>query len=123
MKRTNEMNIIDQQANAAQSTHADDVGSQQDYKPQATRSVYSYKSGASAASHASFKSRVVDEKKRQADTKSQWNESVTSSKREMTTEDQIARKIAAEILANNSKLRGVHSGASIKKILEKEAKK
>ena len=28
-----------------------------------------------------------------------------------------------EVLKDNSKLRGVHSGASIKKLLEKEAKK
>lgn len=35
----------------------------------------------------------------------------------------MAAKIASEVLRDNAKLRGVHSGASIKKILEKEAKK
>lgn len=48
---------------------------------------------------------------------------MTSSKRDLTAEDKVATKIANEILKDNAKLRGVHSGASIKKILEKEAKK
>ena len=33
----------------------------------------------------------------------------------------MASKIAAEVLKDNNKLRGVHSKESIKKILEKEA--
>ena len=41
----------------------------------------------------------------------------------MSTEDRIAQKIAGEVLRDNQKLRGVHSGASIKKLLEREAKK
>ena len=41
----------------------------------------------------------------------------------LSAEDRIANKIANEVLKDNAKLRGVHSGASIKKILEKEAKK
>ena len=41
----------------------------------------------------------------------------------MTAEDKIAARIASEVLRDNQKLRGVHSGASIKKILEREAKK
>ena len=41
----------------------------------------------------------------------------------MTTEDKIAQKIANEVLKENKKLGGVHSGASLKKILEREAKK
>jgi hypothetical protein len=48
---------------------------------------------------------------------------VTSSKRDLTAEDRVASKIANEVLKDNAKLRGIHSGASIKKILEKEAKK
>lgn len=87
------------------------------------RSVFSYKSGVSKTSKASFKSRVDSEKNREQETKSQWNGSITSSKRGITTEDRIAAKIANEVLRDNAKLRGVHSGASIKKILEKEAKK
>jgi hypothetical protein len=35
----------------------------------------------------------------------------------------MASKIAAEVLKDNQKLRGVHSKESIKKILEKEALK
>ena len=35
----------------------------------------------------------------------------------------MAQRIASEVLANNPKLKGVHSKESIKKILEKEALK
>ena len=77
----------------------------------------------SNVSKMSYKSRLADEKTKQSETKSQWNESVTSSKRELTTEDKLARKIAQEVLRDNAKLRGVHSGASMKKIIEKEAKR
>jgi len=69
----------------------------------------------------SYRSRIDAEQKSQA-ANSEWNKSVTSSKR-MTAEDRMASKIAAEVLKDNAKLRGVHSNASIKKILEKEAKK
>lgn len=89
------------------------------------QSVFSYKSGASRrtnASNASFKSRVAAEKRDNNDTKSEWNGSVVS-KTDKTAEDRIAARIASEVLRDNQKLRGVHSGASIKKILEKEAKK
>lgn len=49
--------------------------------------------------------------------------SVTSEVRNKRAEDRMASKIAAEVLKENSKLRGVHSKESIKKILEKEALK
>ena len=65
---------------------------------------------------------MAAEKRREQDTKSEWNASTTS-KADKTTEDKIAAKIANEVLRDNAKLRGVHSGASIKRILEKEAKK
>ena len=35
----------------------------------------------------------------------------------------MANKIAAEVLRDNTQLRGIHSNNSIKMILEKEAKK
>ena len=47
----------------------------------------------------------------------------SEARNKLSTEDRIANKIANEVLKDNAKLRGVHSGASIKKILEKEAKK
>ena len=71
----------------------------------------------------SYKSRLAEEKAKAFETKSQWNESVTSSKRGNSTEDKLAQKIAQEVLRDNAKLRGIHSGASIKHILEKEAKR
>ena len=76
----------------------------------------------SNASQTSYKSRVAAEKRHEQDTKSEWNGSTTS-KADKTTEERIATKIANEVLRDNAKLRGVHSGASIKRILEKEAKK
>jgi hypothetical protein len=90
-------------------------------------SVYSYKSavsGASQASKASFKSRFNAEKKRDQDEDSLWDKSMTSEKRnKLSAEDRVANRIANEVLKDNVKLRGVHSGASIKKILEREARK
>ena len=71
----------------------------------------------------SYKSRLAEEKAKEAETQSQWNASTTTSKRELTAEDRLARKIASEVLRDNAKLKGIHSGASITKILEKEAKK
>lgn len=71
----------------------------------------------------SFKSRLAAEKQNNAETKSQWDRTTTTSKRDGTTEEKLASKIANEVLRDNAKLRGVHSGASIKAILEKEAKK
>jgi len=59
-------------------------------KQRATRSVYSYKSGISNASRKSYMERVEAEKKREQETKSQWNDSMASSQRELTTEDRIA---------------------------------
>jgi len=41
----------------------------------------------------------------------------------LTAEERMARKIAKEVLRDNKKLGGVHSGASIQRLLEKEAKK
>ena len=71
----------------------------------------------------SYKSRLAAEKNKDAETKSQWDRTTTASKRNLTTEDKLASKIASEVLRDNKKLGGVHSGASIKAILEKEAKK
>ena len=77
----------------------------------------------SNASRMSYKSRLAQEKAREYEVKSQWNESTTSNKKNLTAEDRLAQKIAQEVLRDNAKLRGVHSGASIKHILEKEAKR
>ena len=38
-------------------------------------------------------------------------------------EDKVAAKIAMEVLRDNAKLRAVHSGNSVKQLLEREAKK
>lgn len=53
--------------------------------------------------------------------KPEWDPSVKGDKQ--TTEDRIARRLANEVLRDNAKLRGIHSANSIKKLLEKEAKK
>lgn len=41
----------------------------------------------------------------------------------MSTEERIARKIAKDVLRDNKKLGGVHSDASLQKLLEREAKR
>ena len=68
-------------------------------------------------------SRVSEAKRKEAEERPEWNQSVTSERNKPSAEDRIATKIASEVLRDNAKLRGIHSGASIKLILEKEAKK
>lgn len=61
---------------------------------------------------------------KEANSKAEWdNGSMTSEARNKRAEDRMASKIAAEVLKDNQKLRGIHSKESIKKILEKEALK
>ena len=56
--------------------------------------------------------------------KPEWDSSTVASKKEKPSlEDRMASKIAADILKDNHKLKGVHSNMSMKKILEKEALK
>jgi hypothetical protein len=42
----------------------------------------------------SYKSRLAAEKAKENDTKSQWNDSVSTAKRELTAEDKLAQRIA-----------------------------
>ena len=68
----------------------------------------------------------IDEQKKRADRKKEdWDKSTTVSVAEAKTsvEEKVAAQIATEMLKDNQKLRGVHSGASMKKIIEKEAKR
>ena len=65
---------------------------------------------------------MSEAKRREAEDRPEWNNSVTSSK-QRNAEDRIANKIASEVLRDNANLRGIHSKNSIQKILEKEAKK
>lgn len=55
----------------------------------------------------------------------EWDRSTVASEKKqiLTAEDKVAARIANEVLKDNQKLRGVHSNQSIKKILEKEAKR
>jgi len=78
----------------------------------------------SAASNTSYKKRVAAEKKMQGEN-NEWDRSTVASEKKqiLTAEDKVAARIANEVLKDNQKLRGVHSNQSIKKILEKEAKR
>lgn len=75
----------------------------------------------SKASNTSYMERISQAKK-EAEQKPEWDKSVTSEKRN-AIEDKMASKIAMEVLRDNAKLRAVHSGNSIKHLLEREAKK
>lgn len=55
--------------------------------------------------------------------KPEWDASTTASQKGLNDEDKIAAKIASEVLRDNAKLRQVHSGQSIKVLLEREAKR
>ena len=77
-----------------------------------------------AVSHYSVKQRVEDEKAKQTQDKADWDKTtVTTENRKQSLEDKMASKIAAEVLRDNQKLRAVHSNISMKKILEREAKR
>ncbi len=78
--------------------------------------------GASNASKMSFSQRVADAKRKEAAERPDWDATTTGEKKG-TAEDRVASKIAQEVLRDNAKLRAVHSGPSIKKLLEREAKK
>ena len=72
----------------------------------------------------SYSQRVAAEKKKEAAERPDWDASTTGEKhKKPSAEDRIASKIANEVLRDNAKLRAVHSGPSIKKLLEREAKK
>ena len=72
-----------------------------------------------------MRQRVAAQKKKQEQEKAEWDRSTVASenRKELTVEEKVAQKIASEVLKDNQKLRGVHSNQSIKKILEKEAKR
>jgi hypothetical protein len=61
----------------------------------------------------SYGERVQELKKKEAQEKPEWNESVTTEKRQRNAEDRMASKIANEVLRDNANLRGVHSKTSI----------
>lgn len=64
----------------------------------------------------------VERSVREEGAKRDWDPSIKSSIKQ-TDEDKIASRLAAEVLRDNAKLKGIHSNHSIKKILEREAKK
>ena len=86
-----------------------------------TRSAVSFHSSKTGASKKSLRSQVLEAIQEEGQKKPDWDATTKGDKE--TTEDRIARKLAKEVLRDNAKLRGVHSESSIKKLLEKEAKK
>jgi hypothetical protein len=66
----------------------------------------------SGVSKASFTSRVKEAKQKEAEERPEW-QSTTSERKKISAEDRMAHKIAAEVLKDNQKLRGVHSKNSI----------
>ena len=80
----------------------------------------------SGVSKASYKSRVSKAKDIKEKQQADWDRSTTTSKKDKAShslEEKVAAQIASEMLKDNSKLRGVHSNQSIKKLIEKEAKR
>jgi hypothetical protein len=78
-------------------------------------------SAKTGASKMSLRSQVLQTIKEEG-TKHDWDPSVKSENK-MTTEDRVAARLATEVLKENTKLRGIHSHSSIKRLLEKEAKR
>jgi len=78
----------------------------------------------SVASERTHKSITELKAKMEAKEKKEWdNISVTTKKNAVTLEERIAKHVADEILRNNTEFRHFHSNVSVRKILEKEAKK
>ncbi len=73
-------------------------------------------------SKKSLRTQVMEAIQEEGQQKPDWDQSVKSEVKK-TTEDRIAARLAKEVLNENAKLRGIHSAHSIKKLLEKEAKK
>lgn len=90
-----------------------------------TRSAITYNSSKTAASKKSLRSQVLEAIAEEGGNQGapEWDRSTKGEDRKKTTEDRIAQRLATEVLRDNAKLRGVHSANSIKKLLEKEAKK
>ena len=53
----------------------------------------------------------------------EWDRSTKAESQKMTDEDKMVKRLADQVLQQNPKLRGIHSQGSIRKLLEKEAKK
>lgn len=92
-----------------------------------TRSAVSIRTsvtGRSRMSKMSKKSEMMDEIEREDQhKKEEWDASTNAEKREKTVEERLATKLADQILENNPNLKGIHSKASMRLMLEKEAKK
>lgn len=105
--------------------NAGENGYQQAYQAQRrpddeTRSAVSFKSAKTGMSKGSLRSQV--QKAIAEEGRPEWDGSVKS-ERKLTTEDRVAAQLAAEVLKDNLKLKGVHSKQSLQKILMNEAKK
>ena len=65
----------------------------------------------------------VKQAKKAEKEKSEWDRSTVISEVPRTLEDKVASRIANQMLKENPQFKGIHSNMSIKKILEKEAKR
>lgn len=89
-----------------------------------TRSAITYNSSKTAASKKSLRSQVLEAIAEEGRGNAvEWDRSTKGGDVKKSAEDRIAQRLATEVLRDNAKLRGVHSANSIKKLLEKEAKK
>lgn len=79
-------------------------------------------SAKTGASKMSLRSQVLQTIKEEGGDKRDWDPSVKSEYKP-TAEEKVATRLANEVLRENTKLRGIHSHSSIKKLLEKEAKR
>jgi len=80
-------------------------------------------SGKTTASRMSLRSQVEKKVKEEEKEKPNWDPSVKSEANKQAFEDRVASQLATEILKDNQKLKGIHSNQSVRKVLEREAKK
>lgn len=77
-----------------------------------------------AGSIKSYESAARARVAREADKRSEWDSStVCGDDKRINEEDRVAKLVADSVLENNPQFKGVHSNQSIRKMLEREAKK
>jgi len=95
-----------------------DMDSRSDARSVASES----KSVVSERTHKSINT-LKEQEKKEKEGQGDWDKSTNGEKKPATLEERIAKHVADEILRNNTQIRQVHSNNSIRKMLEREAKK
>jgi hypothetical protein len=87
------------------------------------KSAVSIRTSVTGRSNMSKKSEFRDQIKREQKNKEEWDTSTIGERKKPSMEERLATKLADQILEDNPNLKGIHSKASMRHMLEKEAAK